>query len=86
MTRRPPRPPDPAIIAALCRGSVMTRTPTPQERVEAFKHLARYGYSDPQIAARINRSVRTVLRWRRRYQIPALPVGTNRVTRPRQDI
>lgn len=52
------------------------------DRLEAIRRLARQGLSDSQIGQRLGMSARQVLRWRARWQIRGLPVGTNGATRP----
>lgn len=74
---------DMVVVTALARGVTPSRKPTIEERARAVRHLAAYGYSDSQIAERVGRSVRQVQRIRAAFDIPGLPVGTNRFTRPR---
>jgi len=74
-------PPDMQIVDALCRGARPSRKPTYSERVAAIRHLARNGYTDPQIGQLVDRSLRAVQRLRREHQIPGQPVGTNGHTR-----
>jgi hypothetical protein len=78
--------PDLSIVSAIVRGVEPARRPTIAERVVAVRHLAGFGYSDAQIAERVSRSVRQVLRIRSAHGIAGLPVGTNASTRPRQNV
>lgn len=75
-----------AVVDALCRGARLPEGTTPSyaDRLEAIRHLAQNGFSDPQIAVLVGKTARTVLRVRQHHGISGLPVGTNRHTRPRQ--
>jgi hypothetical protein len=79
-------PPDWAVVSAMVRGAAWPRVPRASEWVAAVRHMAGHGYSDAQIAARLGRAPRTIARIRAAHRIEGLPVGTNGLTRPRQDI
>lgn len=81
MSAQSGNPPDMAIVDAMCRGFTPARPPTSWERLVVVRHLAKRGYTDREIGARIGRSARTVLRLRREFGIAGQPVGTNRYTR-----
>jgi len=54
------------------------------DRLEAIRRMAGRGLSDSQVGKMLGMSGRQVLRWRTRWGIAGLPVGTNGATRPVQ--
>jgi len=74
--------PDMAIVDYLIRGVTPPEPPGFAERLAVIQKLAGHE-SDRQIGARIGRSQRTVLRWRKRWEIAGLRKGKfNGATRP----
>jgi hypothetical protein len=74
--------PDMVIVDYLLREVTPPSPPGFAERLAVVRKLAGH-MSDRQIGERIGRDQRTVLRWRRRWQIPGLRKGQfNGATRP----
>jgi hypothetical protein len=75
-TRR--QQPDPVIVERLVAGEHHPGRVSDTDAAEAVRQLVALGFSDGQIARRVPRRVRSVLRMRARMGLPAaLPPGSN---------